>query len=152
MSIELRNCLRVFTKMLVDNLLYDLKKKNEQRKGRKWVRKWIGRRQTLGASEKLLAELSAEDTDDYRNHLRLTKEKFIFLLQRVTPYLQKKNTQMRDALSVKLKLEITLRYVATGYIPLVTSFRLHPYSICIAFQNVQYQNLYRRFVRLSTVF
>lgn len=115
MAKELRNSLRFFTQILVNNLTYDLeKRKFHKRKKRAWVRKWISRRQTLGASEKLLTELSLEDANGYRNHLRLTNEKFNCLLQLVTPELQKKNTQMRDALPVELKLQVTLRYLAAG--------------------------------------
>jgi hypothetical protein len=34
---------------------------------------WILRREQLGASTQLLMELAAEDSDSYRNHLRMSK-------------------------------------------------------------------------------
>lgn len=89
-------------------------KKQHKRKGRVWVRKWISKRPMMGASNSLLNEISMEDPQSYRNHLRMTEEGFNFLLQRVTPLIERKNTYMRDALCAKLKLQITLRYLATG--------------------------------------
>ncbi|KAJ8927900.1 hypothetical protein NQ314_019528 [Rhamnusium bicolor] len=84
------------------------------RKGRICVKKWIARRQNLGASDRLLRELSTEDSASFKNHLRMRKENFDDLLQHVTPYIEKINTLMRDALSAELKLQVTLRYLASG--------------------------------------
>nr|XP_022910412.1 uncharacterized protein LOC111421479 [Onthophagus taurus] len=88
--------------------------KTKRRKGRVWVKPWIGRRPTLGASAKLLPELAAEDSASYKNHLRMTKQNFDILLDCVTQRIIKMNTHMRDALTPQLKLEVTLRYLATG--------------------------------------
>ncbi|KAL4135098.1 hypothetical protein QTP88_006754 [Uroleucon formosanum] len=63
-----------------------------------WVRKWISRRDTLGASERLLKELSTEDVDSYRNHLRLNKDQFEILLYRITTKIQKQDTVMKAAI------------------------------------------------------
>ncbi|XP_046663525.1 uncharacterized protein LOC124356515 [Homalodisca vitripennis] len=78
-----------------------------------WTRKWISRRTNLGAS-KLLEELATEDVDSFRNHLRMSELKFEELLKHVAPRIQKLNTRMRMALPAKIKLQITLRYLATG--------------------------------------
>lgn len=78
-----------------------------------WTRKWISRRTNLGAS-KLLEELAREDGDSFRNHLRMSNLKFEELLNHVAPRIQKSNTRMRMALPAKIKLQITLRYLATG--------------------------------------
>lgn len=45
------------------------KKKKFKRKLLIWVRKWISRRNRLGASETLLKELALEDKVAYNNHL-----------------------------------------------------------------------------------
>lgn len=41
------------------------------------MRQWILRRNQLGASETLLKELALEDIEGYRNHLRISEEKFL---------------------------------------------------------------------------
>jgi len=68
----------------------------------------------LGASTQLLVELAAEDSDSYRNHLRMSEAQLDFLLQKVSPLIQKADTFLRPALPAKLKLQITLHYLATG--------------------------------------
>ena len=80
---------------------------------RKWVREWISRR-FLGASAHLLKELASEDPIAYRNILRLSPEKFEELLEMVSLMIQKKDTPMRMAVPSRVKLEITLRYIASG--------------------------------------
>jgi hypothetical protein len=79
-----------------------------------WVKRWIQRREQLGASTQLLVELAAEDSDSYRNHLRMSEAQLDFLLQKVSPLIQKADTILRPALPAKLKLQITLHYLATG--------------------------------------
>nr|CAI5824196.1 unnamed protein product [Callosobruchus analis] len=80
-----------------------LKKK---KKKRIWVRDWIRRRNELGASSRLLRELAVEDPSSYMNFLRTAKTDY-------TCY-QKKDTHLREAIPCRKKLEITLRYLATG--------------------------------------
>lgn len=48
-----------------------------------WVRRWILRRNLLGASEPLLRELALEDNGGYRDHLRTSEEKCEELLLQV---------------------------------------------------------------------
>ncbi|GFS90550.1 DDE Tnp4 domain-containing protein [Trichonephila clavipes] len=65
-----------------------IRRQNAKRKKRKvWVKPWVGRRTEYGASHTLLKELKNEDHTANRNMLRIT---------------------------VTTKLEITLRYLATG--------------------------------------
>nr|CAH7747636.1 unnamed protein product [Callosobruchus chinensis] len=44
----------------------------------------------------------------------MNEEQFNNLLEKVTPTFSHTNTLMRDAISFKVKLEIALRYLATG--------------------------------------
>jgi hypothetical protein len=67
----------------------------------------------LGASTKLLVELAAEDSDSYRNHLRMSETQLDFLLQKVSHLIQKADTFLRPALTTKLKLQINLHYFVT---------------------------------------
>jgi len=50
-----------------------LEKRKKRRPRRWWVKLWIGRREQLGASTQLLVELATEDSDSYRNHLRMSE-------------------------------------------------------------------------------
>ena len=44
----------------------------------------------------------------------MTPEKFDYLLNIVTPIIQRKDTVMRDAIKPETMLEVTLNYLATG--------------------------------------
>lgn len=81
---------------------------------RLWVKKWISNRDYLGASSTLLKELAVDDQLAYRNIMRLSTEDFENILCLTRSMIQKQDTNMRMALPAKLKLEITLRYLATG--------------------------------------
>lgn len=114
---SVRNVLGTVIDVVSEELLEearDIVSRIKPRKPRScWERKWISRRIHFGAS-KLLQELAAEDSESFKNHLRMTEEKFEELLKHVTPAIQKSNTKMRLALPARLKLQITLRYLATG--------------------------------------
>ncbi|KAJ8926472.1 hypothetical protein NQ314_021158, partial [Rhamnusium bicolor] len=62
----------------------------------------------------LLAEIAVEDPESYRNHLRMSENQFEELSEKVKSKIEKQNTIMREALPSRLKLQITLRYLATG--------------------------------------
>ncbi|GFW31182.1 putative nuclease HARBI1 [Trichonephila clavipes] len=92
-----------------------IRRQNAKRKKRKvWVKPWVGRRTEYGASHTLLKELKNEDHTAYRNMLRITGKQFDELLEMVRGKLSKQDTTMRMAIPVTTKLEITLRYLATG--------------------------------------
>lgn len=99
--------------ILAEELAENMKRK-KQKKKRIWVREWITRRTMQGASNNLLRELKLEDSRDYKNFLRLNEQQFEYLLEKVTPKISKQDTSMREALSSRIKLEIVLRYMATG--------------------------------------
>lgn len=73
-----------------------------------------------------------EDPIAYRKILRLLCEKFEELLEKIHPLIQKKDTLMRLAIPSRTKLEITLRYLATGdsYQFLELLFRVAACTIC----------------------
>ena len=103
----------------------------KQPRKREWVRKWISRRQAQGASNNLLKELALEDPTTYRKVLRLTCENFEELWIKVHPFIHKKDTLMRPAIPSRTKLEIPLRFLATGdsYQPLELLFRVFFFSL-----------------------
>jgi hypothetical protein len=57
-----------------------------RKKRRWWVKPWIMRRNILGASNILLIEWTSEDRDMYKNHLRMSPEKFFELFSKVKPF------------------------------------------------------------------
>jgi hypothetical protein len=103
--------------MLIGSLLlHELQnglEKKEKRK-RTWVKKWIRRRNLYGTSNTLLKELAEENPSEYMRHLRISPEKFDELLVMIEPSIRKKDTAMRMAIPTRIKLEITLCYLASG--------------------------------------
>jgi hypothetical protein len=86
-------------------------------KRRKRVRKcrnWIVRRESLGESNCLFLELSSEDPQEYRKHMRMNVENFDELLRLVKSYISKSDTVMKAAIPERLKFQDTLRFLASG--------------------------------------
>lgn len=79
-----------------------------------WTKNWLLRRPQNGFYAKMLAELRAEEPYLYRNFLRMNGDQFDHLLGLVSPYIQKKDTNMRRSISAGERLALTLRYLATG--------------------------------------
>ncbi|KAG8232986.1 hypothetical protein J437_LFUL012633 [Ladona fulva] len=65
-------------------------------KSRVWVKDWV------------------EDPLEYKRHLRMSVEQFNELLSLIEPEISKKDTVMRNAIPARQKLEVTLRYLASG--------------------------------------
>lgn len=116
----------VVADMLIKELNHYKQKKKQRKKRSIWAREWILRRKQQGASDNFLQEVRMEDKATYKNHLRLNGEQFDYLLQKVTPKIQRDDTVMRAALPAKIKLQIALRYLATGdsFATLQSSFRI----------------------------
>lgn len=108
----LDTCVDLLADELQEELEEDLESVNRRR--RFWVSPWVARRDEQGASSSLLQEWAEETPEDYRNHLRVDREQFEFLLGRVGPVIQRKDTRFRDAIPARVKLQMTLRYLATG--------------------------------------
>ncbi|KAJ8937643.1 hypothetical protein NQ318_002157 [Aromia moschata] len=90
------------------------RKFRNRRKNRrtKWSREWLLKRSDY-SHIRLLNELRSEP-DDWRNYLRMDVETYMYLLNLVTPYIQKQDTCMRKAISPHDRLSATLRFLATG--------------------------------------
>lgn len=104
----------VVAKVIKNELIRRQNTKWKVHKRNVWVKPWIGRRADYSASNTLLKELKNEDLAAYRNILRITGKQFDELLGMVDEILSKQNTTMRMAIPITTKLEITLRYLATG--------------------------------------
>jgi hypothetical protein len=84
------------------------------------------------ASNTLLKEQLVEDRVSYCNHLMVTSSQFTFLLRKVEGDIQRQETVMRTPLLARLKLEITLLYLATGdsFSSLQFLYRVPTTTIC----------------------
>lgn len=104
-------------------------KHTEQKKRRPrrvWAWPYLQKRMEQGHYDNLMEELSTEAPDLYRNFTRIDKDLFNEIVERVTPYIQKKVTFWRKPIEPGLRVAITLRFLATGdsYKSLQYSFRV----------------------------
>lgn len=76
--------------------------------------------------------MAAEDECLFKNHLWMSETLFENLLLKVTPLIEKQDTLMRECIPVKIKLQIILRYLATGdsYSTLDALYRVPRSTIC----------------------
>lgn len=111
--------------LAISILLFLLKKKRRSRR-RVWVREWIARRATNDVTQTLIREIRLEDAVAFNSLFRMTANQFDYLLRKVAPFISKKNTNMRQSISAKTRLMITLRYLVTGdsYKSLMFFFRV----------------------------
>ncbi len=108
----------------------DTKKRKGSKKGRRWSRAWLTRR-ALYTHENLLADLRLTEPKDFKNCLRMDSETFDLLLHLVTPYIQKRDTNMRQAVPASQRLSATLIYCACGL-----SFARLKFITCISPQSL----------------
>ncbi|CAH1994474.1 unnamed protein product [Acanthoscelides obtectus] len=64
--------------------------------------------------DRQLSELLMEPGGEFENFTRMSLADFEYLLNIVSPMISKKDTSMRQAITPKIRLAITLRYLATG--------------------------------------
>ncbi|XP_049808975.1 uncharacterized protein LOC126252150 [Schistocerca nitens] len=91
-------------------MLEGLHKQNERRP-RRWWRKTFYRRT---GGNNLLRELSMEDGSGFPNFTRISPTDFEYLANMISPFVSKKDTNFRKAISVNQRLAVTLRFLATG--------------------------------------
>jgi predicted AlkP superfamily phosphohydrolase/phosphomutase len=70
-----------------------------------WSKKWYLKR-NISCDANLLNELLETDVEDYINYLRMNKQAFNMLVTKVLPYVQKRNTRLREALSPKRRITL----------------------------------------------
>jgi len=63
------------------------------------MRQWISRREERGVFHQLIRELEEGDVVTYKEFVRMIKEQFCFLLGKVSPLIQKKNSFSPSAAS-----------------------------------------------------
>lgn len=117
--------------------------RKKRRRGR-WSKDWLLQRSVLPNDINLLDELKeGGEIADFKNYLRMDDHVFQLVLSKVAPFITKKDTIMRDAISSHVRLIATLRFLATGrsYEDLKFSMRVSPQALgdiiietCVAIQ------------------
>lgn len=81
--------------------------------------------------EKQLAELVYEPSGEFHKFTRMSLEDFEDLLSKVSQIIMKKDTQLREAVPAKIRLALTLRFLASGdnYESLHFLFKISPQLI-----------------------
>ena len=77
-------------------------------------RAWIAERDRKGAYNNIFKELELTDTEGFRRFMRMDIEHFTDLVNVIGPDVTKEDTVMRNAISPKERLALTLRFLATG--------------------------------------
>ena len=90
-----------------------------------WVHTILSKRKQHGEYYHLVSELSL-DSDKFENYFRLNQQQFDELEQLVGPLIAKNELQLRETISPRQRLAITLRFLATGdsYKSLEYSYRV----------------------------
>lgn len=105
-----------------------------------WVRPWRGpeKRRLMGWYETLMVELEREDHRAFKGMMRMDPDMFHELETRLTPRLQKRDTNCRKALSPGMKLAVTLKFLATGCEmgTLMEGFRVARNTCCVIIRQV----------------
>ena len=97
-----------------------------RRRHNMWVRPWLLQREERGAYHNIMAELYPTDIPGFTNFMRMTPEFFEMIKTRLEPRLARQATNYRAPISVREKLALTIRYLATGesYTSLFCQFRV----------------------------
>lgn len=70
-------------------------RRRRQMRRKIWMKQWLARRPLYGHYEQLLQELNREDPKGYKKFLRVDADMFGELVDRISPRIQKKNTNFR---------------------------------------------------------
>ncbi|XP_026819516.1 uncharacterized protein LOC113558221 [Rhopalosiphum maidis] len=124
---------------------------NRKKKRKIWVRDWVARRNILSGSNTLLTELRVEDRPGFMNYMRMSDGHFNILLKKLETRIQKQDTFFREVIPAKTKLEITLRFLATGesYSSLQYFFRVPKCTISLFVPDVctEIYNVLENFIK-----
>ena len=76
------------------------------------MKPWLLKKQEL-SHVNLIRELQ-DIPEDWKNYLRMDKENYLDLLERITPLIKKQDNVMRSAITPHERLAATLRFLITG--------------------------------------
>lgn len=111
---KLKKVFKSYCNVLTRKILEEIEDDILTGRKRLWVRPWLLRRDTLGGSETVLSELEREDLKEFRSLIRMEKQQFDCLLENISHKISKTDTIMRVAIPAKVKLQVTLCFLATG--------------------------------------
>ncbi|KAK3893754.1 hypothetical protein Pcinc_002457 [Petrolisthes cinctipes] len=95
-------------------LIKKRKLQKQEKKKRVWSRQWLQKRREKGVACRQVRELKEEDPHTLRQWILLDHQQYQELLNMVTPLIEKKDTNMRQAVTAAQRLTLTLRYLTTG--------------------------------------
>ena len=87
--------------------------KKKRRSRRVWVKPWLLKKKQGLSHVQLIRELQ-DIPEDWKNYLRMDKENYLDLLERITPLIEKQDNVMRSAITPHERLAATLRFLITG--------------------------------------
>lgn len=111
---KVKTVFKQYCNLIIPALIEEIEHEISSNRKRLWTRPWLLRRDVRGATATLLREFETEDLREYRSFMRLGLEQFDSLLKAITPKIQKTDTVLRAAIPAKVKLQVTLCFLATG--------------------------------------
>ncbi|XP_044003548.1 uncharacterized protein LOC122849064 [Aphidius gifuensis] len=127
---KLKKFIKILRILELVEIIEEEEKLEKIRKRRKcWTRRWIMKRTNDLRSTIPLAhnELCLEDTEYFNRFFRMREDLFDQLVDMVTPYIKRQDTQMRQSITPRDRVFVTLRFLATG-----ESYRSMEYSTRIS--------------------
>ncbi|RVE49631.1 hypothetical protein evm_005688 [Chilo suppressalis] len=105
---------------------------------RRWWMVTIHRSRTRETINQQLAELLAEPSGEFDNFVRMSCTDFEYLLQKISPMVSKQDTTWREAVPTKIRLALTLRFLATGDDYIISSSLISRIiiEVCLALNDV----------------
>ena len=85
-----------------------------RKKRRVWVREILCKRRQEGAHHLLIPQLMS-DGQHYKKFFRLSKEDYGYILDKVSPIIARKDSNLRQSITPSERLAVTLRYLATSW-------------------------------------
>lgn len=83
--------------------------KKRRKKRSLWVKNYL-KNQNFG----IIDDLQLDEDVLFKNFTRMSRSNFYSILQIIEPEIEKQNTRFRESVPAKIRLLITLRYLATG--------------------------------------
>lgn len=130
--------------------------KKQQRTKMIWVKKWCEDRDRHGHMP-LLRELRENESENFKNYLRMDNSTFEYILNLIRPYIQKQDTVMRECITAEERLAATLRFltIARSLQDLKFSTSISAPALCHIIPETCwaiFSELKKKFLKVSTNF